>query len=263
MLPSPARVAIRSILSHLRRLGGDVADLCYPGICNACDLPAPPRAFLCDECDAALMNLQSAAACDCCAMPLAVDGAPCPWCEGKGLPFYDRVARLGTMADPLKHLIHLAKYSRRWTIAEQLAFRLCAKRGVLNILQATDVLLPVPLHPLRQMGRGFNQAEVIARCLARSRRGLKVVRPVVRLRATETQTHQHGRSRRAENLKDAFGLVRPQDVAGRRVTVIDDVLTTGATLQSLARTLRPAKPAGLCAITLAIADPEGRQFEVV
>ena len=196
-------------------------------------------------------------------MPVAVDGSPCPWCEGDGLRPYDAIARLGTMADPLKHLIHLTKYSRRWPVAERLADRLRTKASVMGILQNTDVLLPVPLHAVRQVVRGFNQADVIATRLAKSRRGLKVVRPVVRLRPTETQTHVHGRAKRAENLKDAFGLVRPQDVAGKRVTVVDDVLTTGTTLQSLARTLKAAKPACLNAITLAIADPEGRQFEVV
>ena len=250
------------IIPHVRRWGGDLLNLCYPAICSACDAPAQVGAFLCDPCDVQLAQLASAAACERCAMPLAVDGSPCPWCEGAGLKPYARVARLGTMSQPLKHLIHLAKYSRRWPIAERLADRLMDNPHVQAILRDTDVLLPVPLHAWRQMTRGFNQADVIASRLGR-RGKVRVVRPVIRLRPTETQTHMHGRSKRAENLKDAFGLIRPADVAGKRVTVVDDVLTTGATLQSLARTLKPARPASLCAITLAIADPEGRQFEVV
>ncbi|HEV7302259.1 MAG TPA: phosphoribosyltransferase family protein [Tepidisphaeraceae bacterium] len=251
-----------NIILQVRQWGGDLLNLCYPAVCSACEAPAPVGAFLCEACEVQLAQLAQAAACERCAMPLAVHGSPCPWCEGDGLRPYARIARLGTMSSPLKHLIHLAKYNRRWPIAERLADRLMVDAQVQAILRDTDVLLPVPLHAWRQMRRGFNQADVIASRLGRCGK-VRVVRPVVRLRPTDTQTHMHGRSKRAENLKDAFGLIRPADVAGKRVTVVDDVLTTGATLQSLARTLRPARPASLSAITLAIADPEGRQFEVV
>jgi ComF family protein len=196
-------------------------------------------------------------------MPVAMEGSPCPWCEGKGLRPYHRVAVLGTYHDPLKEIIHRIKYHRRWAVAEKLADRLLHCPRALAILQETDVLVPVPLHALRQMRRGFNQADVIAQRLARRMKLLRVVRPVVRLRATETQTVLHGRSQRVKNLKHAFGLLDPSALAGKRVTVVDDVLTTGATLQSLARTLKPARPARLCALALAIADPEGRNFEMV
>jgi ComF family protein len=192
-----------------------------------------------------------------------MEGAPCPWCEGKGLRLYQRIAVLGTYHDPLKQMIHHIKYSRRWAVAEKLADRLLDCARTRAILQETDVLLPVPLYAWRQVHRGFNQADVIAARLAKRMKPLRVVRGVVRLRPTETQTHLHGRSRRIVNLKNAFGLTDARSLVGKRVTVIDDVLTTGATIQSLARTLRPARPASLCAIALAIADPEGRNFEMV
>jgi ComF family protein len=175
------------------------------------------------------------------------------------------MARLGILSDPLKHLIHRIKYAGKWPVAEKLADRLLSSGRLDATLRETDVLLPVPLHWYRHMQRGFNQADVIATRLAARWKGdrIKVVRPVVRLVATETQTHLHGRAKREENLKHAFGLIRPQPIAGKRVTIVDDVTTTGATLLSLARTIKSAGPASMNAITLAIADPDGKQFEVV
>jgi predicted amidophosphoribosyltransferase len=194
------------------------------------------------------------------------------------------------------------KYEHRWALAERLADRLIMRLDVQEILTHAEVLIPVPLHRKRQRERGFNQAEVIARRLcrqfkivrgsgrnSRDRSGidddpwihplcsglgyqrlfgfmrapnLTVVR-AKRIRPTETQTHLHSRAERAENLRNAFDLVDPAAIEGKHIVLADDVLTTGATLMSLARALKPAGPASLSAIVLAVADPKGRAFEVI
>lgn len=254
--------AITSIFSMLKQAGADVAQLCYPSFCAACKAEAPAGAYFCQRCEGELKLLTKAPACDRCAMPVAALGLPCPWCEGTGLKPYKHVARLGAFVDPLKGLIHQVKYHRRWSTAEHLTDRLYAKPIVKQILDETDVLLPVPLFALRHVKRGFNQADVVA-CRLATLAGKKVVRPVVRWRATETQTRQHGRVKRLRNLRGAFVLVEPELVSGKRVTVVDDVLTTGATLRTIARTMRDAKPVHLCAITIAIADPEWNDFEKI
>lgn len=195
-------------------------------------------------------------------MPLAEQGAPCPHCLGKGLYPFDKIVRLGTFRDPLKHLIHRMKYHRHWPLAEHLADRFLEMEQAKGLLSETDRLLPVPLHRWRQVGRGYNQAQVIAARLSKRCR-IKMIHPVVRLRNTETQTHLHSRAKREENLRGAFGLVNAKVVTGKHLIVVDDVMTTGATLQAVGRVLKQARPASLCAIVLAVADPRGRDFQVI
>lgn len=143
-----------------------------------------------------------------------------------------------------------------------LADRLLEQERVKGLMSETQVIVPVPLHRLRQVARGYNQAEVTARRLARRCR-LPVARPVIRLRNTESQTNMTSAAQREENMRDAFALVDPKPVRGRHVVVVDDVMTTGATLRAVARALRPAKPASLCAVVLAVADPKGRDFKAI
>ena len=205
-------------------------------------------------------RLEDSPACPRCAAPLAEEGAPCPWCLGKGLHPFQRIVRLGVFHDPLKDLIHKMKYNRQWPVGELLAHRLWEHEPAQALLKCADRIVPVPLYRWRQVERGYNQAEVIARRLVQLS-GNSLAQPAVRLRNTPTQTEFHSRAKRVENLRDAFGLTRPQDIFARHVVVVDDVMTTGATLQSLGRVLRQAAPASLSAIVLAIADPRGRDFQ--
>ncbi len=249
-------------LARLKSILHDVVDLVYPSACAACDVHIDGRGPLCPDCVADLAAQEQEPACRLCAKPLASDGDPCPWCEGKGEPNFERIVRLGLYADPIRHLIYKMKLGGRWSLAEFFADRLIEQEPVKALLTETDCLVPIPLHRLRQMSRGFNQAEILARQL-KSWTKVKVVQPLVRVRNTETQTIVRSRARREENLKHAFGLVSPKQVAGRHVVLIDDIMTTGATLQSAARALKAAKPASLSVIVIAIADPKGREFEVI
>jgi ComF family protein len=239
----------------------EIIDFCYPRVCVACDSSAAQGAF-CADCSAQIDKLAEAPACEKCAMPITEAGAPCPYCFGDGLKPYDRVIRLSIYVDPIKSLIHRMKYHQAWNLGEILAARLLQQPGVQSLLSSADVLVPVPLHPIRQISRGFNQAEVIARRLAKFNRKLKLVFPALRLKHTETQTHL-AKTSRLENLKDAFGLNDGRCIQGNRVVVVDDVLTTGATLQSFGRTLKQAEFASINAITIAIADPKNRDFQAV
>jgi ComF family protein len=113
-----------------------------------------------------------------------------------------------------------------------------------------DVIVPVPLHPLKHREREFNQAERLADHLGRAT-GLPVDRGALRrISCTRTQTTLT-RSERAANVRHAFEAARPLPCGRRRVILIDDVLTTGSTLSECARALRCAGAADVCAWTLA------------
>ena len=237
-------------------------DFCYPGVCANCEASSDGGAVLCGDCIQKLDALAHAASCDRCAMPLAGEGDPCPYCFGSGLFPFERIIRLGVFEDPLKNLIHLAKYHRRWPLCELLADRLIDTEPAKGLLTQTDILVPVPLHLRRHIMRGYNQADVIARRIGRVCR-IPVLHAARRVRNTETQTHL-SQARRSANVRGAFALKRgARRLFGKHVVLVDDVMTTAATLRELGRTLKQTAPASLSVLVLAIADPKGRGFEAI
>ena len=244
------------------RLADAVGELCYPGACAVCQGSCASENRLCEACDQQLQKLADAPACARCAKPLAEHNAPCPWCGGRGIYPYQSIARLGVYDQPLRTLIHQMKYNRQWAMGEILADRLSIQPAVVTLLHQAEVLAPVPLHFRRQFSRGYNQSQVLAKRLSR-KCGVKLIGAAKRIRDTETQTQLHSQKARRENVRGAFRLTRPGAVRGKRVVVIDDVMTSGATLQEIGRELSKAQPASLSAIVLAVADPRHRDFQVI
>jgi ComF family protein len=115
---------------------------------------------------------------------------------------------------------------------------------------AFDVVIPVPLHRSRLRWRGFNQAALLGAALARRLDCPLDVSSLSRVRSTPPQTARD-RSQRARNVRDAFAVRRPARVAGRRVLLVDDVMTTGATANECARVLRAAGARRIDVLTLA------------
>ena len=254
---------VSPVASVLRRSARDLIDLCYPGTCAACAALTPDgRDVLCAACLNELATLEAAPACPMCASPIARRGETCPRCDGRGIRPFAGVVRLGSFVDPLRHLVHGLKFAGRWPLAETLADRLLGLDRVAALLANTDALVPVPLHPLRQVARGYNQAEVLARRLGKSR-GIPLLRPADRVRRTAPQSGQLSRAARARNVKNAFKLKDARGLTGQHLVLIDDVMTTGATLRALGRVLRVARPASLSVLVIATADPKGRDFKVI
>ena len=188
------------------------------------------------------------------------EGAACPYCQGGGVYPFETIVALGPFRPPMRGLVHQMKYHHRWPLAEILADRMVRDPRVKSLLAQTDRLVPVPLHFSRQIARGYNQADALARRLSR-RSGVRIARPIIRLRNTPPQTFIHSREDRAQNVRHAFGLTSERSIRGLRITLVDDVMTTGATLGAAARALLPADPAAINALVLAIADPRRRDFQ--
>jgi len=238
----------------IRKCWMPVMELMYPPVCAACDALCEGGDVLCDTCRGQLDAMAHEAACECCGGPMPPGVVNCPWCRGRGRPLLDSVVRLGLYEQPLSTLINRMKYNGRWPLAEYLAGRLLRMPAVGRLLERSDCILAVPLHIRRQMSRGYNQSEVVASCLARAS-GKPLVRAAKRVRDTHSQTSLRSREARHENVRGAFRLTDGSAVAGRRVVLVDDVLTTGATVCEMARTLKPARPAAMAAIVMCISDP--------
>jgi len=150
---------------------------------------------------------------------------------------------IGAYDGSLRAIVHALKYGKRRSVAGRLALRMRAQGA--DALSGADVVVPVPLHRSRRRTRGFNQAEELGRHL-----GLPCRTVLRRVRATPSQTALPV-AQRHRNVRGAFALARRGDVRGLRVVLVDDVCTTGATLEACARVLREAGAADVTAITAA------------
>lgn len=248
---------IASLIDPVRRAWHDLASFAFPGDCPSCgETLVPPATTICLDCQEQLAAAAAAPCCAICAAPLPDAAGPCGRCHGKGVRPFATIAKLTPFDVPVtRELVHAVKYGHRWPLVDWLAEQLEHSPRVRSILDHADVLVPVPLHWRRHFGRGFNQADLLARALARHR-GLIVAHVVSRARATSSQTAFHSRAARRRNLTGAFRLRHPFFVDGRHVVIVDDVMTSGSTLQAIARAIRAgARPASLSAIVVAAANP--------
>jgi ComF family protein len=187
-------------------------------------------------------------------MPLDQDGV-CRRCRS-GLTGYDYAYSFGYYEGALRKMIHHFKYASVEVLAGPLGDLMV--RALPLDLQV-DVIVPVPLHWRRRLWRGFNQCELLARPLE-SRLGVPVVAAIRKSRHTETQASSTPAQRRS-NLTGAFVLADKNAVAGKRVLLVDDVLTTGATVTLCSNLLRRSGAVSVTVLTLARVDrrpAEGR-----
>lgn len=189
---------------------------------------------LCGACHEHLPRLGSDA-CPTCALP-GTQGLQCGTCLSKPPPFDAAVAAL-RYGFPVPQMIAQLKYAARLPWADWAAQELSEAVLACKAHERVDVLVAVPLARRRLAERGFNQAELLAEAIA-CRTGLSLRRGALkRTRETAPQVGQD-REARMKNLRDVFQA--PAILAGKRVAVVDDVMTTGATLESIARALRKA-----------------------
>lgn len=151
-------------------------------------------------------------------------------------------------ADPLKAVLQRYKYGRDVSLAVPLAAVLL--EGCPLPLRAYDLIVPVPLHLARLRWRGFNQAHLLARRVAAAAGVRLDAFAVQRLRPTRPQVELNIEERR-HNVARAFHVVRPQSVDGRRILVVDDVYTTGATVNECSRALLQAGAESVDVLVLA------------
>jgi ComF family protein len=197
------------------------------GDCLLCGAESGPE-LLCAACAAELPAL--AESCPRCALPSPA-AAVCGSCLNRP-PRFDATLALWRYEFPCDQLVQALKYRARLALAGFFARSLASRP-----LPEVDLIVPMPLHPKRLAERGFNQALEIARGLARRLDRPIEPRGVRRVKHTLPQT-ELPYEERAKNVRGAF--LCDLDLSGKSVAVVDDVMTTGATLDELARTLKRA-----------------------
>lgn len=154
---------------------------------------------------------------------------------------------------PLRNVMHTIKYRKRLDIAMEIGKYFGTKIIGQSHLGEFDCLVPVPLHPAKHIQRGFNQSEAFARGVSEST-GIPVNRYLLRrIRNTDTQTRKT-REERIQNVKGAFRLVNPKSAEGQHVLILDDVFTTGATIEACAEEFLKAKDCKVSVCTIAMAE---------
>jgi ComF family protein len=254
--------------SLLQELIGSLCAVVFPADCPVCgqELTEAGGVPICQNCWDSI-EPWTGPACARCGLPFATsyasDANLCAECRLEEHEF-DLARSYGLYLGTLRRAILLLKFQRRERLGQRLGMLLePVWESVEELRTGEDLLLvPVPLHPSRRRERGFNQAELLALGLSRKlakageRRALRVETCCLRrIRATPPQTGLSLRARR-ENVRGVFAVDRPAMVRDRVVVLVDDVMTTGATLSACAAALKQAGAARVVALALARATPQ-------
>ncbi|WP_337174024.1 ComF family protein [Paludisphaera sp.] len=244
--------------SAWRAVGEAVCDLVFPWRCTLCQAAGPAvRGPFCDPCRADLLSeavAYRASSCPRCALPVgpyADLSGGCSECRGKSLGF-DAAVALGPHRDdgaPWRDFVLKLKDERGAFLAPALGSLWGeARREDFEALPPDALVAPVPQHWFRRLRRRYNQADVLARALAAVLR--REARDV--LRRVKYTPHLVGRTRQDRDavMRGAFAARRGADLKGRTVVLVDDVLTTGATLGSAARALKRAGARGVMVVAV-------------
>ncbi len=229
-----------------------LADLLFPRACVGCGAPPGDAArYFCWNCLAGLEVIRPPF-CRLCGDP--ADGALegdylCAACR-KRPPEFDRARSALRYRGVLRNALQEFKYRRATWLSRDFAMFLAACWQAHAADLEADLIGYVPLFPAKERERSFNQAGLLARDLGARLGGLPVRNCLARLRPTPTQTHLTAEARR-DNVRGVFGISGRGAVAGRRVLLIDDVMTTGATVNECAGALKAAGADKVYVLTVA------------
>ncbi len=233
--------ARRKHLKLLEKSGSLLLELFIPPVCQLCpeirwaDIP------LCRKCLSGINRIE-APVCQKCGLGVCGCG------EDPGGEL-DSSRFLFTLTPVLASVIHGFKYRHRPRNIRFLGAYMRYRPDLIPYIRGFDALIPVPLHPLRRRERGYNQSEILAKVLAQSHDISMQASWLKRVRYTGTQT-KLGKDSRQTNLQDAFVCSHPDSVTGKRILLVDDVYTTGATARQCAAILKAsgAREVGLFAL---------------
>lgn len=249
--PTALAERARRAAETARLLGRSVLDAMLPPLCLSCGVPVDAPGALCAGCWSKLAFI-AAPICACCGFPFETDapaGSVCGACQVRR-PRYRRARAVFRYDDESRRLVLMFKHADRLDPAPMFG-RWLAQAGA-ELLADADLIVPVPLHRWRLLWRRYNQSAELARAVGRLSGGAVAPDLLVRRRHTPSQSDKNARERRL-NVAGAFAINprRRALVRDKAILLIDDVLTTGATVEACARVLLRAGAASVDVLVLA------------
>ena len=242
---------MQPLLKYPRAVGLQLLDFLYPLHCVLCGVKTPADAGeLCEDCSEAFPKNEPPFCPYCGQGQLAQpDPALCPSCRGK--PFvFDQAWSALLYEGGVRDCLHHFKYRERVLLVKPLSEILIRFAGASLPCASFDAIAPVPLFPGRERERGYNQSLLLSQRLSVAL-GLPLLkRSLIRSRETPSQISL-SKEKRLKNVRGAFDVRTPSLIQKKRILLIDDILTTGATANACAAALKEAGAVSVCVATLA------------
>ena len=217
-----------------------ILDIIFPRRCLSCNIliSEPGFSYICSIC-LPTISFKNEFACAFCKSPV-IGGKTCPFC--RPTHFLDRLLVVTSYDDPLvEKILKTMKYRFIRSLADDIANltnKYLGKNKLLDKMRL--IVVPVPLHRLRLNWRGFNQSEIIAKSVADHFGFEMQTETLCRIRHSIPQAEIHDRKSRIENIKNSFACKNPESIKEKNILLVDDVSTTGSTLDACAEILKSA-----------------------
>jgi ComF family protein len=238
------------LLGALKAAGACLIDFFYPTACVGCGCGLKAGGeFLCSACRTKIISLGGPECCPRCGMPQDAKSDACTFCPGLDHSI-ETAFSAAWYIGPVPDMVHLLKYRGMHRLSLTVAGIManCPEAG--SVIAQADILVPVPLYFWRKLRRGYNQSEKIAEALAHICGKQLETGALARIRSTKTQTLLSVEQRK-NNVAGAFKVVNPQAISGCKACLIDDVMTTGATMSACATALKEVGASSITAYTFA------------
>ncbi len=246
------KVGISILVSNISEFINGITDLIFPpkSVCIFCKKPLLilEEHEVCKDCISKLMYLH-APLCDICGRPLADLNNVCLECKEEKV-YFEKAVSVFYFAGLIQSIIHRLKYDGDIKVAHPIGIFMSYEIKRMGWHRDLDIIIPVPLHAERLHQRGFNQSFLLSEIMGRECR-LDVRDNILkRIRYTESQIH-FSKFERIMNVKDAFYIENNKPIINKKILIVDDIMTTGATLNECSRILKQAGAKEVYCITAA------------